>query len=286
MTQNKIEIPAVNKIPKTATSTSITWKDLNVGPFPNQCTMTISLEDIKRWCSLYDDDVSLYKDFAPHYIGYYCGQNIFTPFRDIAAGLVYLNVEFFKDIPHSVPLTVTGKVIEKSTRKGRGYVDWITEIKDQDTIVQRNTRSWYFASLTEEEIKKFPLKKSGISIPEKNINNISSKLKILLNQERMNQFEGPGEINGHTNVDLAKKQGNPGPLAQGAFGFGLISRLLAKDYGARFTNGGQLSLKFVRPVWAGEEITASYSYDNKQSIRVSVEKDNKEEVIVGSAKLA
>ncbi|MFB0901100.1 MAG: hypothetical protein QMB22_03730, partial [Dehalococcoidia bacterium] len=71
MTQNKIEIPAVNKIPKTATSTSITWKDLNVGPFPNQCTMTISLEDIKRWCSLYDDDVSLYKDFAPHYIGYY-----------------------------------------------------------------------------------------------------------------------------------------------------------------------------------------------------------------------
>ena len=39
-----------------------------------------------------------------------------------------------------------------------------------------------------------------------------------------------------------------------------------------------MSLKFVRPVWAGEQINAFYSIIDKKLLRVWVEKDNKEEV--------
>ncbi|MBR73393.1 MAG: hypothetical protein CL872_00410 [Dehalococcoidaceae bacterium] len=285
MSKSLIEIPAVNKIPKMDNSKSIDWGDFKLGPLPSQCSMTISEDNINRWCSLYDDDVSLYLKKAPDYISYYSGQNIVTPFRDISAGLATLEVDFYNSIPRDVPLTVTGQVINKSVRKGRGYVEWETSIFENNDLLQKNRRSWFF-TIPEEDINKFPEKEASNPIPPRPEIWETEGLSLLLSQDRMNDFEGPGEINGHTNVELAKKQGNPGPLAQGAFGFGLITRLLAKDFTNQFTHGGKMSLKFVRPVWAGEQIHAFYSIIDDKSLRVWVEKDNKEEVIVGTVLLA
>ena len=285
MSENLIEIPAVNKIPKLDDSKSINWEDFELGPLPAQCTMTISEENINRWCDLYSDDTNLYLEHAPGYITYYSGQNILTPFRDISAGLATLEVDFFDSIPREIPLTVTGKVINKSVKKGRGYVEWETNIFEKDNLLQTNRRSWFF-TIPEEEINNYPEKEASIPIPPRPESWDSKGLALLLSQDRMNDFEGPGELNGHTNVELAKKQGNPAPLSQGAFGFGLLTRLLEKDFENQFTHGGKMSLKFVRPVWAGEQIHAFYSMIDNKSLRVWVEKDNKEEVIVGTVLLA
>ncbi|MFL2634826.1 MAG: hypothetical protein ACJ0J6_03165 [Dehalococcoidia bacterium] len=285
MNSNLIEIPAVNKIPKLDDSKSINWEDFKLGALPSQCTMTISEENIDRWCNLYNDDARLYLVHAPDYITYYSGQNVLTPFRDISAGLATLEVDFFDSIPRDIPLTVTGKVTNKSVKKGRGYVEWETNIFEKDNLLQTNRRSWFF-TIPEEEINNHPEKEASIPIPPRPESWESKGLALLLSQDRMNDFEGPGEVNGHTNVALAKKQGNPGPLSQGAFGFGLLTRLLAKDFENQFTLGGKMSLKFVRPVWAGEQINAFYSIIDKKLLRVWVEKDNKEEVIVGTVLLA
>ena len=140
MNKPLIEIPAVNKIPKMDNSKSIDWGDFELGPLPSQCSMTISEDNINRWCSLYDDDASLYVKKAPDYISYYSGQNIVTPFRDISAGLATLEVDFYNSIPRDVPLAVTGQVINKSVRKGRGYVEWETSIFENNDLLQKNRR--------------------------------------------------------------------------------------------------------------------------------------------------
>ncbi len=285
MSEALINIPAINKIDKKQDSRSINWNDFKLGPLPNTCIMNISEKDIIRCCNLYDDDAQLYNNYAPSYISYYSGQNVITPFRDISAGLASLEVDFIENIPRDVDLTVSGNVIEKSIRKGRGYVDWETSIFNKNKLIQKNRRSWYFA-IPDDELDKHPEKNAGNPIPPRPENFESNHLQLLLSQDRMNQFEGPGEINGHTNVDLAKKQGNPGPLSQGAFGFGLISRLIANDFSDRFTSGGKMSLKFVRPVWAGEQIIAFYSEIEEGYLRVWAEKNNTEEVIVGTVMLA
>tara|TARA_Y100000996_G_scaffold347501_1_gene285879 strand:- start:828 stop:1685 length:858 start_codon:yes stop_codon:yes gene_type:complete len=285
MSNTLIEVPAVNKIPKVDDSKSINWEDFELGPLPSKCTMTISQENIDRWCNLYDDDADLYLKHAPDYITYYSGQNIVTPFRDISAGLATLEVDFYHLIPRDIALTITGQVINKSVRKGRGYVEWETNIYEKDNLLQSNRRSWFF-TIPEVDINKYPEKEASIPIAARPETWKTEGLSLLLSQDRMNDFEGPGEINGHTNVELAKKQGNPGPLAQGAFGFGLLTRLLTKDFQNQFTLGGKMSLKFVRPVWAGEKIHAFYSIIDNKSLRIWVEKDNKEEVIVGTVLLA
>ena len=100
MNDQLIEIPAVNKIPKTNQSRSINWDDFELGPLPSKCSMTITADNISRWCDLYDDDNELYNNFAPSYITYYCGQNIVTPYRDISAGLASLEIDFIQQILH------------------------------------------------------------------------------------------------------------------------------------------------------------------------------------------
>mgnify|MGYP001441833065 CR=1 FL=1 len=56
----------------------------------------------------------------------------------------------------------------------------------------------------EEEINNHPEKEASIPIPPRPESWESKGLALLLSQDRMNDFEGPGEVNGHTNVALAK----------------------------------------------------------------------------------
>ena len=205
MSNTLIEVPAVNKIPKVNDSRSINWEDFELGPLPSTCTMTISQENIDRWCALYNDDPELYLKHAPNYITYYSGQNIVTPFRDISAGLATLEVDFYHSIPRDIALTITGQVINKSVRKGRGYVEWETSIYEKDNLLQSNRRSWFF-TIPEDDIKKFPEKEASSPIPPRPEIWETEGLSLLLSQDRMNDFEGPGEINGHTNVELANSK--------------------------------------------------------------------------------
>ena len=103
----------------------------------------------------------------------------------------------------------------------------------------------------------------------------------------MNEFEGPGEHNGHTNVEEALRRGQPGPVAQGAFAMGLIARMLRDRFGEGFVSGGELDIHFTRTVWANEHLEVHGAILEKSAgrvhCRVWAQKESGEEVVVGTA---
>lgn len=72
--------------------------------------------------------------------------------------------------------------------------------------------------------------------------------------ERFRQFCGPGVRNHHTDAEEARKIGLPGPLAPGAMLTGLVWNAVTAELGPRWLDGGRLSVTYLAPVWANDEL--------------------------------
>ena len=106
--------------------------------------------------------------------------------------------------------------------------------------------------------------------------------------QRLVEFEGPGEAGGaHTNPDRALAAGYPGPLAQGALSFGLLSCLMRERFGDDFMVGGTIDIRLTKPVWAGDTLMAHGAIlelvANTASCRLWAENQKGETVAVGVA---
>jgi hypothetical protein len=89
-----------------------------------------------------------------------------------------------------------------------------------------------------------------------------------ITQEKIDQFEQVGRLlksqepeettptNIHTNANKASEIGLPRPIASGQVSFAYLHELLARQFGADFRQGGQLSVTFLKPVYAGDVVTA------------------------------
>ena len=87
-------------------------------------------------------------------------------------------------------------------------------------------------------------------------------------QEQMDRFESvagmvagagdqaEGPVNIHTDSDKARSMGLERPVASGQMSFAYLHELLAREFGADFRQGGELAATFLKPVYAGDTVTA------------------------------
>jgi acyl dehydratase len=289
MTTQLATIPATHKIPKVGEPRSASWEDFRVGAFPQAFKLTATPDDIERWCRLYEDDPALYTERAPHYILYYAGQSIVAPLRDVSAGFARFRADFVAPVPRERPLVISGEVLSKYRRRGRGYIEWQVEARADGELVQRNARTWYFGA-TEEQLAGLDEHTRELPPPAPASAERFGPIALELTQQRINEFEGAGERSGHTDVEGALRRGQPGPVAQGAFAMGLIARLLRDRFGEGFVAGGELDIHFTRTVWANERVEVHGAVleqsNGRAHCRVWAEKEGGEEVVVGTASAA
>lgn len=91
----------------------------------------------------------------------------------------------------------------------------------------------------------------------------------------------------HFDDDAAKRVGLPAPSAHGMISGALLSRILAAAFGELWLRGGELSIKFVRPVLVGETVRARATERpaTTEVFDVRVVNDDGLPVIVGTARL-
>ena len=90
-----------------------------------------------------------------------------------------------------------------------------------------------------------------------------------LDQDRMDRFEKVGRVlitegeeteeptNIHTDPEKAKAMGLERPIASGQMSYSYIHELLCREFGIDFRQGGDLSVTFLKPVYAGDKVTAN-----------------------------
>ncbi|MCZ7568373.1 MAG: MaoC family dehydratase [Ardenticatenaceae bacterium] len=119
-------------------------------------------------------------------------------------------------------------------------------------------------------------------------------LEKWIRREELQQEANPGfhpSKNIHTDVEAAKKEGLEAPVAGGPFLASHISRMMLSAFGEGWVKGGKLSVRFVRPVFPTDFITARAVVTEKKlensRVRVVcevwVEKAGGEKVVVGTA---
>lgn len=72
-------------------------------------------------------------------------------------------------------------------------------------------------------------------------------------QEDMTLYSGAGNI--HSDVDVARRTGLDATIAQGMMTLAYASELMTRIYGPGWLERGVISVKFTKPVFAGDEVT-------------------------------
>jgi acyl dehydratase len=60
----------------------------------------------------------------------------------------------------------------------------------------------------------------------------------------------------HYDSEFAKKAGLPAPIATGVMSSAFLSEMLTKAFGVEWIRGGAMDVKFIRPIYAGDTVTA------------------------------
>ena len=295
-------IPATHKLPDGTDGDA--FYDIHPGPLGSY-QMTITEADVERWCGIHEDAAPWRAEAgaepsAPPYIGYYACMNALAPIRYFGntgrpnygpGGLARYWAEFHGPLPVGVPLQVTGRVTDKYTRRGIGYTDWEVDITHEGRLLQRNGRAWA-TSLPPEEQEKWPEREGRPRPPEAPEGaETLGPLVYVTSQRHVDDLEGPGEHNNHTDVEAARAMGLRGPRAQGELSFALLARLMTERFGAGFANGGSLDTRIIGEVQAGDTQTGHGAVverrdDGSGLCRVWAENQMGQLVTVGTATYA
>ena len=87
---------------------------------------------------------------------------------------------------------------------------------------------------------------------------------------KMCQTNGGALKNFHTDLGEAQKLGYPDLVAAGPMFICFLSELMTQCFGERWLTSGKLDVKFLRPVIAGDTITARATVTNKESVRSQI----------------
>ena len=252
-----------------------------------QYQVMFTLDDVQRWTGIYEDNFpwkpnqnSQLTDVAPPSIFYYPSMNILEPIRYFGekpgeespretgpGGLARMWMELHGPIPLNKPIEIDAQVTDKYQRRGIGYTEWGLDAFVDGELIHRHRKAWA-TTVSQDELEKWPEKLSSQRPPELNDESkIFGPINYHTSQEHVDDLEGPGEINNHTDVEAALANGDPGPRAQGALAFGLLSRLMCEQFGDDFYHSGTLDIKFVNTVFAGDQQSANGAFVHKENDR-------------------
>ncbi len=112
-----------------------------------------------------------------------------------------------------------------------------------------------------------------------------------VSQRRIDVYSGVRPRSIHSDEAWARQKGFRTCLAQGMMSTAYVSQLMVKLLGPGFARGGTLSMAFIKPVYAGDRLTAHGIIKDKQSdsgatrvvVEVWVENQHGEKTAVGHA---
>ncbi len=237
----------------------IAFSDLDMGPLPDgPWRLTIERADVERWARLFDDDPAeaLAAGIAPPDILYYPGMNLPAPKRDYGGPMSRYWAEYRGPLPIGEPIELHGAITEKFLRRGRGGMTFELVARVGGAVVQRHWRR-FALRLAPGEADGWEERGSDPRPPEPAADAERFGPRLMeCTQARYDDFEGPGELTGHTSLEAAHQGGHPTTTAQGALSFGLLTRLMRDRFGDRFTQGGTIDVRLVRTVYEGELLQA------------------------------
>lgn len=111
---------------------------------------------------------------------------------------------------------------------------------------------------------------------------MSETLVKHVTQDDMTLYSGPGNI--HSDVDVAKRTGLDAPIAQGMQTLAFASELMTRLHGASWLERGEISVKFIKPVFAEDTVTVSAS-ESDGSYAVEAKNQYGDVLMVGTAAL-
>jgi acyl dehydratase len=95
----------------------------------------------------------------------------------------------------------------------------------------------------------------------------------------------------HHDPAFAKNAGLPAPIATGVMSSAFLSEMLTKAFGVEWIRSGSLDVKFIRPIYAGDTVTARGRITGKSetgtgariALEIWCETQRGESVTVGTA---
>jgi acyl dehydratase len=109
-----------------------------------------------------------------------------------------------------------------------------------------------------------------------------SELTKHVTQEDMTLYSGPGNI--HSDIEVAKRTGLDAPIAQGMQTLAYASELLTQLCGADWIERGEISVKFIKPVLASDDVTVSAT-STDDGYEVTARNQHGDTLMVGTARV-
>ena len=78
--------------------------------------------------------------------------------------------------------------------------------------------------------------------------------------ERLPEFSAPAGRNHHNDDEIAKAAGLPAPVGYSLQYYAPVSHLMAGTFRQRWFETGEMSVAFLKPVFAGDELTIAIGH--------------------------
>jgi 3-hydroxybutyryl-CoA dehydratase len=103
-----------------------------------------------------------------------------------------------------------------------------------------------------------------------------------VSQDDMTLYSGPGNI--HSDIEVARRTGLDAPIAQGMMTLAFASELMTKISGSAWLERGEISVKFTKPVFAGDTVTLTAA-EQDEGYAVEARNQNGDVLMVGTARI-
>jgi acyl dehydratase len=88
---------------------------------------------------------------------------------------------------------------------------------------------------------------------------VGRELEPVVKQMRLDRMSRPLMAGGnpiHFDPDFAANAGLPAPIATGVMSSAYLSEMLTRAFGIEWLRSGAMDVKFIRPIYAGDIVTA------------------------------
>jgi acyl dehydratase len=152
-------------------------------------------------------------------------------------------------------LTVRGRAAARWARKGRRYVAIDTETTDEaGTLLARGVTTGVVVYADAVADQGAPPPPREAPLPEGEPVERLESLARTMTREAMILYEPEGEVNLHTDDEVARAVGLPSSIATGTLFLAYVFDLLARRYGHASVAGTTLDARIRLPVFAGDPI--------------------------------
>jgi acyl dehydratase len=166
------------------------------------------------------------------------------------------DAQYFNPPRPGKKLLIHSAIVEKYVRRGKPYMITQTEVKDEDGVLIEQFRRTSM-------VKSPKLGQKWWAKPTRETE-VGAELDPVVKTftlEMMKDFEalyglarGEGPENFHSDEALAQTAGLREPIASAHMTISYMHELLNKFFGHDWVQGGTLSLKFIRPIIAGDKV--------------------------------